>query len=68
MNYVERMRTLALVAQEPEVRELMMHAADRIEQLTQWKLLWAKTHEELEQVRREFAEYRKENEVGRKES
>ena len=55
MTYVERMRTLALIAQEPEVRELMLHAAERIEQLNQWKLLWAQTHEELEQVRRELS-------------
>lgn len=58
MTYVERMRTLALVAQEPEVRELMLLAAERIEQLNQWKLLWAQTHEELEQVRRELLAYK----------
>ncbi len=55
MTYVERMRTIALLAQEPEVRELMLLAADRIEELSQWKLLWAQTHEELERVKNELA-------------
>ncbi len=54
MRYAERMRTVALLAQEPEVRELMLLAADRIEELSQWKLLWAQTHEELAKVREEL--------------
>lgn len=65
MNYVERMRTTALLAQEPETKELLLLAADRIEELKQWKLLWATTHEELEQARNELAAYKliKEGEV-----
>ena len=58
MNYVERMRTTALLAQEPETKELLLLAADRIEELKQWKLLWATTHEELEQARNELAAYK----------
>jgi hypothetical protein len=33
----------------------MLLAADRIEELSQWKLLWAQTHEELERVKNELA-------------
>jgi len=58
VNYVERMRTTALLAQEPETKELLLLAADRIEELKQWKLLWATTHEELEQARNELAAYK----------
>jgi hypothetical protein len=52
------MRTTALLAQEPETKELLLLAADRIEELKQWKLLWATTHEELEQARNELAAHR----------
>ena len=58
MNYVERMRTTALLAQEPETKELLLLAADRIEELKQWKLLWANTYGELEQARNELAAYK----------
>lgn len=65
MKYVERMKTIALLAQEPEVKEMMMLAAERIEDLTEWKLLWAQTHEELERVRKELEQEKGKANAGR---
>ena len=57
MNYVERLRTTALLEQDQETKDLLLLAADSIEELKQWKLLWATTYAKLEQARNELAAY-----------
>jgi hypothetical protein len=68
MTYTERLRNAAQLIEDEEIAGLVFLAADRIDQLSIWKLKWAELDHAYSELRGRYQELQKTLETLKKEN